>query len=95
MLNFGFQNFILLIRTFGLTNLFSLTINIETDSLADGGWDIIAGNAEIRPHLSPRDTSYGQIFSLKLLLPLLPPARVPDNVLPILSPPCDPGFRMS
>ncbi len=40
-----------------------LTVDMQADSLADGGRDIVVGNAEERPHLMPPHVHKGQLAS--------------------------------
>jgi hypothetical protein len=40
-----------------------LTVDMEADSFADGGRDIVVGNAEEGPHLMPPHVHKGQLAS--------------------------------
>jgi hypothetical protein len=42
-----------------------LTVDMEADSFADGGRDIVVGNAEERPHLMPPHVHKGQLASCR------------------------------
>ena len=67
-----------------------LTVHVETDPLADGGRDVVPGDAEVGPHLRPAGPGDGQVLALVLLLAPLAPGRVADDVLAVLPPPGDP-----
>ena len=67
-----------------------LTVYVEADPLADSWRDVIPGDAEVGPHLSPGHSSDGQVLPLVLLVAPLVPGGVPDDVLTVLSPPGDP-----
>ena len=67
-----------------------LTVDVETDPLADGGRHVVPGDAEVGPHLGPGHPGDGQVLPLELLVAALVPGGVPDDVLAVLASPGDP-----
>ena len=44
----------------------ALTVDVEADPLADGGRDVVAGDAEVGPHLRPAHPRQAQVLPLVL-----------------------------
>ena len=44
----------------------ALTVDVEADPLADGGRNVVAGDAEVGPHLRPPHPRQAQVLPLVL-----------------------------